>query len=80
MAAKGEIVIVDTLCKGCGLCVDFCNRGCITMPEGLLTPKGTAMAEFTHPEKCNACGICGWMCPDFAVDVYKFVEEKTPAA
>ncbi len=78
--AKGEIVIIDSLCKGCGLCVDFCSRGCITMPEGKLTPRGTEMADFTYPEKCNACGVCGWMCPDFAVDVYKYVEEKTPSA
>ena len=76
---KGEIVISQVLCKGCGLCVDFCARGCITMPEGKLTPKGTVMADFTYPEKCNACGVCGWMCPDFAIDVYKHVEEEAPS-
>ena len=23
------------------------------------------------PEKCNGCAICGRMCPDGAIDVYK---------
>ncbi len=77
---RGEIVISEALCKGCELCVDFCNRGCITLPEGKLTSRGTPLVDFTYPEKCNACGICGWMCPDFAIDVYKYVEAKTPSA
>lgn len=76
---KGEIVISETLCKGCELCVAFCSRGAITMPEGKLTNRGTVLAELTYPEKCNACGVCGWMCPDFAIDVYKYVEEAAPS-
>jgi len=76
--AKGEIVINEGLCKGCGLCVEFCARGCIEMGDKLST-KGSVLAYFAHPEKCNGCGICGWMCPDFAIDVYKFVEAKKPS-
>lgn len=75
--ARGEIEINENLCKGCGYCVDFCKQDCITMPEGKLTLKGTALAEFTNKDKCNACGICSWMCPDFAIDVYKYVEKAT---
>ncbi len=77
---KGEIVISETLCNGCGLCVDFCARECITLPEGNLTAQGTPLADFAHPDKCNACGICGWMCPDFAIEVYKYVPRKVPSA
>ena len=73
---KGEIVINDKLCKGCGLCVEFCPKDCITMPEGKLSERGMQLAVFSDPETCNACSICGWMCPDFAIDVYKFKSAK----
>ena len=72
--AKGEIVINEKLCKGCGLCIEFCSRGCIAFAEGKLSAMGLPLASFAVPEKCNACGICGWMCPDFAIEVYKYVE------
>jgi 2-oxoglutarate ferredoxin oxidoreductase subunit delta len=68
---KGEIVINEKLCKGCGLCVAFCPLECISMPEGKLSDKGMPLAELTDPEKCNACSVCGWMCPDFAIEVYR---------
>jgi ferredoxin len=29
--AKGEIVINEAICKGCGYCGKFCSRGCIEM-------------------------------------------------
>jgi NAD-dependent dihydropyrimidine dehydrogenase PreA subunit len=29
-----------------------------------------------HPERCTACGFCVWMCPHFAIDVYKHVEAE----
>jgi 2-oxoglutarate ferredoxin oxidoreductase subunit delta len=68
---KGEIVINEKVCKGCALCAEFCPKDCIDMPDGKLSDKGLPLAVFTAPEKCNACGICGWMCPDFAIEVYR---------
>ena len=76
--AKGEIVINELLCKGCGYCVEFCPRGCIEMGDKLSTT-GVLLPDFAHPDKCNGCKICGWMCPDFAIEVYKYVEEKEPS-
>ena len=71
--AKGEIEINADLCRGCGFCVESCARGCIEINDKLGS-QGMLLAEFAHPEKCNACGICGWMCPDAAITVYKLVE------
>lgn len=75
--ARGEVVIDEALCKGCGLCVDFCTRGCIEIAPDKVSVRGLPLATFAAPEKCNACGVCGWMCPDFAIEVYKYV--KAPA-
>lgn len=77
--AKGEIVIREEFCKACGLCVKFCSRGCITMGEN-VSARGLPLPVFIDPERCNACCVCGWMCPDCAIEVYKYVEVKTPSA
>lgn len=73
---KGEIVIDESICKGCGYCVAFCARGGIKTSDK-ITPKGYVLPVFAYPEKCNACGICAWMCPRFAIEVYKYVEAST---
>ena len=72
--AKGGINIDYNLCKGCGPCVEFCNQDCITMTMEKLTAAGQPQASFSKPENCNACCICAWLCPDFAIEVYKYVE------
>ncbi len=77
---RGEIVIEEQLCKGCGLCAKFCARGCIAPPKDKLSPQGYLLPIFANPEKCNACGVCGWMCPDFAITVYKYIEIEEAAA
>ena len=76
--AKGEITIDEEYCQGCGYCVKFCTRGCIVQPGDRFTPQGYVLAVFAEPDKCNGCGVCGWMCPAFAIEVYKYVEDETP--
>ena len=75
---KGTITIEERYCKGCGLCAHFCARGCIVVPGDRFTPQGYLLPLFAHPEKCNACGVCGWLCPHFAIEAYKFAEGKAP--
>ena len=70
--AKGEIVINEDLCKGCGFCEEFCKRGCISLGDK-LSSKGYIVAQCIEKDKtCNACQVCAWMCPEFAIDVYKY--------
>lgn len=73
--AKGEIIIAEEFCKGCGYCVKFCARGCIVQSGDKFSPQGYLLPTFAFPERCNACGVCAWMCPEFAIEVYKFVED-----
>ena len=72
--AKGEIVIDEVYCRGCGYCADFCPGKCISLPEDSFTPQGWRLSSFVNPEDCTACGICGFMCPHHAIEVYKYVE------
>ena len=32
---------------------------------------GYFVVEFVGQEKCTGCGLCGEMCPDIAVQIYK---------
>ncbi|OGW13413.1 MAG: hypothetical protein A3G93_01555 [Nitrospinae bacterium RIFCSPLOWO2_12_FULL_45_22] len=75
--AKGEVVINEILCKGCELCIVFCPQSCITLSQGKINPEGYLLPVISEPEKCNACGICGQMCPDMAISVYRLKESKT---
>lgn len=75
--SRGEVIINEEFCKGCGYCVHFCSRGCIEMPGDKFTPQGYLLPVFAHPEKCNACGVCGWLCPAFSLEVYELVEESS---
>ncbi len=75
--AKGEIVIKDAMCFGCGYCQKFCARGCIAIRGDKFTPQGYLLPDFANPDNCNACGICEQMCPHFAIEVYKYVESET---
>jgi len=72
--ARGEIVINENNCRGCGYCQGFCKRECILMSKDKFTPLGYMLPIIANADKCNACGICGQMCPHFAIEVYKFIE------
>ncbi|MDY6844173.1 MAG: ferredoxin family protein [Thermodesulfobacteriota bacterium] len=73
--ARGEIVIDWMLCTGCGVCEEFCAQKCIVLSTEILTQLGAPTAVFINPENCNACCICGWMCPHSCIEVYRYVDE-----
>ncbi len=62
-----EIEIKVSWCKGCGLCVDYCNREVLEM-DGPL-PKVVQI------DRCTKCMQCEVICPDFALRVL----DGTPA-
>jgi 2-oxoglutarate ferredoxin oxidoreductase subunit delta len=59
--APPEIRIKVSWCKGCGLCVDYCNRGVLEMQDGVPV--------VLQAEKCSRCLMCEVICPDFAITV-----------
>lgn len=74
MAKRGAITINESLCKGCAFCVKFCTKDCIAIKGDKFSPLGYLLPTFINEEKCNACQVCGWMCPDLAITVYEMVE------
>ncbi len=72
--AKGEILIDEQYCKGCGYCEEYCPKDCIAIQKDKYNSQGYLLPAIIHPEDCNGCGICSFMCPCLAIETYKFVE------
>lgn len=61
----------NELCVGCGLCVESCPRGAISLQSG--------QAQI-NPIKCNRCGLCLDVCPRGAiVEMVPLSEDKLEA-
>ena len=71
---RGEVVINEIFCQGCGYCEKFCPRDCIEIKGDKFTPAGQPLPTFTNSDDCIACGMCVWMCPHLALDVYQCIE------
>lgn len=63
-----RIYVDSNLCKGCGICVEFCPRRVFKLKED-LSESGVHLAVATEEEKCTLCHLCELYCPDFAIAV-----------
>ena len=61
-----KLDVVTRLCKGCGICVDFCPMRVLEMSTA-----AKSIPILKDEEKCTKCGVCEIMCPDFAIFVVK---------
>ena len=67
----GKIIIDTERCKGCGLCVTVCPKGCIIISKH-SNKSGYFPAEPAGPAKadCTGCAMCAIICPDIAIEVF----------
>ena len=60
------IHIDNEMCKGCGICTEFC-------PTDVLTEATTLNKHGYYPplvkreERCHGCRLCELLCPEFAI-------------
>ncbi|MCK4751899.1 MAG: 4Fe-4S binding protein [Planctomycetes bacterium] len=74
----GKIIINSERCKGCGLCVISCPKGCIVISKS-SNENGYFPAQSKQGD-CTGCGVCGIVCPEAIIEVYRdsnIVEVKT---
>jgi 2-oxoglutarate ferredoxin oxidoreductase subunit delta len=79
MKMAGKIIIDTERCKGCGLCVTVCPKGCIIISRrsnksGYFPAESVGSAE----ADCTGCAMCAIICPDAVIEV--FCESKTVPA
>ena len=55
--------LVAEYCKGCGRCIDSCNKHCITTGSE-INPLTGLIPIHLDLETCNGCGLCIDACPE----------------
>jgi len=66
---KSRVLVDAERCKGCDLCVVACPQGNLRLADS-RNRSGYHPAVFSYhgvKGECTACGICYWVCPDFAI-------------
>ncbi len=62
MASRGNVVINQDECKGCGLCVESCPPKVLSLGTE-LNQYGVHAGRYKG-EGCTGCGICFYCCPE----------------
>ncbi len=60
---KPKPFLVEEYCKGCGRCIDACNKHCIT-PGTEINPLTGLVPVHLDLEACNGCALCMAACPE----------------
>ncbi|MGB6501283.1 MAG: 4Fe-4S binding protein [Thermoplasmata archaeon] len=66
---KSRVVVDAERCKGCDLCVVACPQRNLRLSSS-LNSSGYHPVQFDYhglKGDCTACGLCYWVCPDFAI-------------
>ena len=63
---RGQVVIFDDRCKGCGFCVEYCPREVLALSSG-FNRKGYHPPEVVQHGLCLSCSLCEMICPEFAI-------------
>jgi len=64
-----KVTIDETVCKGCGNCVNACPKNLLTLAKDHINAKGYHPATMTDMAACIGCTSCAIMCPDVAITV-----------
>ncbi len=64
-----KVIVREEYCKGCGLCIEFCNKKVLAESQK-LNKMGYHYAETVNNDECVGCLICTLVCPDVVIEVY----------
>ncbi len=78
-----HVVVEIEKCKGCGICIKFCNLEVLVLSEetnsiGAHYPKQLDAGKKGKP--CNGCANCAVVCPDMCFEVWRTKKTKKVGA
>ena len=78
---RGDVIIIEARCKGCGFCVEYCPKDVLVMSER-FNRKGYHPPEVVKHGLCVHCSLCEMVCPDYAIYSVEVPDEPdaVPAA
>jgi polyferredoxin len=64
----GQVFVIPERCKECKYCWEYCPEEVLEASDA-VNSKGYHYPQVKQGKEsaCIACGICEWMCPDFAI-------------
>ena len=63
VAERPKPFVFPEYCKGCGRCIDVCNKHCISLGTE-INPQTGLIPIVLDLEQCNGCGLCITACPE----------------
>jgi 2-oxoglutarate ferredoxin oxidoreductase subunit delta len=63
-----KLHIHPVYCKGCQICVEMCPKQALKSSD-TINSKGYLLPIENDMSRCNACGLCEVLCPDFAIAI-----------
>ncbi len=69
--SQGRPQIDPEMCKGCELCLAACPQSVLKL-SSQTNSQGNPFAEYDPAGICTACKACAIICPDNAIEIYKF--------
>lgn len=67
----GRVTVNEERCKGCGYCIEACNKEGLFIDSNRRNRNGYSVASFNTGEDCSGCAMCAEVCPDAALEVYR---------
>jgi 2-oxoglutarate ferredoxin oxidoreductase subunit delta len=65
---NGTVHIIESQCKGCGFCVEFCPKEVLQLSDD-YNAKGYHPPVVIKEGQCVDCKLCEIICPEFSIFV-----------